>query len=173
MRQVKRLSAQGVVPSFVGKRIAVVEGERSLAAYNWKLRTTDRSSARAPGTVLSQSPAAGATLKAGRSITVVIAKKAPLRPKRWVAVRRLTGAGATRTRPITIPRRVMARLVYEMPQNGSNAMVLYRADTASGELLFNTVGPRRGIVNLREPGRFYLEVTGRFRIEVQAFTRPR
>jgi hypothetical protein len=67
----------------------------------------------------------------------------------------------------------MARLVYEMPQNGSNAMVLYRADTASGELLFNTVGPRRGIVNLREPGRFYLEVTGRFRIEVQAFTRPR
>ena len=172
MKRVKELRAQGAVPSFVGERIGAIEADRSVSVYNWRIRTRDESSSQAPGTVLRQSPAAGSRLKAGRSITLVVAKNAPLRPRRWVAITTLTGAGLTRTRPFTIERGVPARLVYDMPQDGNNAIVLYRAGTGNGNLLLNNFGPQRGVTQLHVAGTFYLEVTGSYKIQVQVFRRP-
>jgi hypothetical protein len=171
-KQVKALRARGTVPSFLGKRIADVEGDRSVGVYNWRIRTRDRSSAGAPGTVLSQSPGAGATLTAGGAITVEVATNAPLTPRRWTAIGTFTGAGATRTDEFTIARGVAARLVYEMPDNGNNAIVLHRPGRGYGDLLINNFGPQRGVMQLHVTGTFYLQVTGTYKIQVQVLRRP-
>jgi hypothetical protein len=171
--RVKDLGAQGAVPSFVGKQIAEIEADRSVRLYRWRIRTRDRFSARTPGTVLRQLPPGGTTLRAGRSIALFVAKKAPLRPRRWVTIRTLTGAGVTRTREFTVAGGAGARLVYDMPQNAHNTIVLYRVGQAVGNLLLNVIGPRHGVTRLHEPGRFYLEVTGRYTIRVQVLRRPR
>src|SRR3954468_12524376 len=124
--RVGKLSAKGDVPSFVGERAADVESDPAVTTYNWKIKTTDQISNRPPGTVLSQSPPEGTTLKAGGSITLVVAKKAPPKPKEWVTIQTLKGAGATKTDEFTLPRGLKARLLYDMPQDSNNIIDLYR-----------------------------------------------
>src|SRR3954454_14356132 len=85
--QVKKLSARGEVPSFVGDFVDDVESSDAVEAYNWKVKTKSQISEKEPGTVLSQSRKEGTTLKAGRSITLVVAKKAPPKPKQWVTIK--------------------------------------------------------------------------------------
>jgi hypothetical protein len=171
-QRVKKLTAKGDVPSFVGDQISDVEADQSVAAFNWKIRTTDQISDQPPGTVLSQSPPEGTSLKAGRSISVVVAKKAPPKPKEWVTIKTLTGADSTKTDEFTVPGGVKARLQYDMPGDTNNAITLYRRPKEYVDLLLNEIGPQQGVTRLYEPGTFYLDVTGSYTIQVQVFKRP-
>jgi PASTA domain-containing protein len=171
-QRVRRLSARGEVPSFVGQDVSEAEADDAVATYNWKVKTTEQISSEAPGTVLSQSPPEGTSLRAGRSITLVVAKKAPPKPKEWVTIQTLTGADSTKTDEFTIPGGVKARLLYDMPGDTNNVITLYRKPKEYVDLLLNEIGPQNGSTRLYEPGTFYLDVTGRYTIQVQVFKRP-
>jgi PASTA domain len=171
-QRVRKLSAKGDVPSFVGSQLADVESDQTVAAYNWKISTTEQISTQQPGTVLSQSPSEGTTLKAGRSIQLVIAKKAPPKPKQWITIQTLSGADSTKTNEFTIPSGAKARLLYDMPQDTNNAITLYRPPHEYVDLLLNEIGPQQGSTRLYERGTFYLDVTGSYTIQVQVFKRP-
>jgi hypothetical protein len=99
-----------------------------------------------PGTVLAQSPAEGTTLKAGRSITLTIAKKAPPKPKQWLTIKTFQGASSTKTPEFTIPSGAKAPLTYSMPEDSSNIIELYRAsdNDLPEDLLLNDIGPQNG-----------------------------
>jgi hypothetical protein len=170
--RVRKLSAKGDVPSFVGSQLSDVEADETVATYNWKIRTTEQISSESPGTVLEQSPTEGTTLKAGRSIQLVVAKKAPPKPRQWVTIQTLTGANSTKSSEFTIPSGVKARLVYDMPQDSNNAITLYRPPHRYVDLLLNEIGPQSGSTRLYERGTFYLDVSGSYTIQVQVFKRP-
>jgi hypothetical protein len=171
-QRIRKLSAKGDVPSLVGSQLADVEADQTVAAYNWKLQTSEEVSTSEPGTVLRQSPPEGTTLKAGRSIQLVVAKKAPPKPKQWITIQTLTGADATKTNEFKIPGGVKARLQYDMPQDTNNAITLYRPPKEYVDLLLNEIGPQHGSTRLYESGTFYLDVTGSYTIQVQVFKRP-
>jgi hypothetical protein len=170
-QRVRKLSARGEVPSFVGEQVRDAEADPSVATYNWKIRTSGEVSSETPGTVLHQSPAEGTSLGAGRSIALVVAKKAPR--SEWVTIKTFTGADATKTDEFTIPRGARARVVYDMPTNTDNAILLYRPPRELVELLVNDVGPQKGSARLYDSGTFYLDVSGDYTIKVQVFRKPR
>jgi beta-lactam-binding protein with PASTA domain len=170
---VKKLTAKGEVPDFTGASAENATDNELVASLGWKIRTVKRVTASAPpATVISQSPAEGKVLKSGRSITLTVAKKPPPKPAEWVTIKTLSGASSTKTDEFTIPRGVKARLVYSMPEDSNNAITLYRAPKEYIDLLLNEIGPQQGSTRLYEPGRFYLDVTGSYTIQVQVFKRP-
>ena len=170
---VKRLSAKGEVPDFTGDDVADARDNERVDSLGWKLRTEQVVTAAAsPGTVIAQVPKEGKVLKSGRSIRLKVAKKPPPKPKQWVTVATLSGASSTKTEEFRVPSGAKARLVYSMPQDSNNAIVLYRAPKEYIDLLLNEIGPQQGETRLYESGRFYLDVTGSYSIQVQVFKRP-
>jgi hypothetical protein len=169
---VKKLRAKGEVPSFIGDDISDAQTADAVDSYDWNIRTVRQISDEDPGTVIGQQPAEGATMKAGRSITLTVAKKAPPKPKQWITVDTLSGASSTKTPEFTVPEGAKARLVYNMPQDGNNAITLYQAPDEYVDLLLNEIGPQSGTTRLYTPGTFYLDVTGAYDISVQVFKRP-
>jgi hypothetical protein len=174
--KVATLSAKGEVPALTGMDVDDARADDAVSSYNWRVHTVRKISARTPGTVLAQSPAEGTTLKAGRSITLTVAKKAPPKPKQWVTVKTLSGASSTKTPEFTIPSGSKARLTYAMPEDGNNIIDLYRASSSGDDLpedlLLNEIGPQNGTTRLYDSGTFYLDVTGAYTINVQVFKRP-
>lgn len=171
-RRVKRLSANGRVPSFIGDDVFDAENSGVVHSYGWKTDYTEQISNQPVGTILSQSPSAGTTLKYGQKITFVVAKKPPPKPKQWVTVKTLTGAGSTKTDEFTIPSGKV-RLQYNMPEDGNNAIELYRRPREYVDLLLNEIGPQSGSTRLYERGSgYYLDITGSYTIQVQVFKRP-
>jgi hypothetical protein len=122
--------------------------------------------------VIAQSPREGKVLKAGRSITLVVARKAPPKPKQWITIKTLTGDSATKTDEFRVPSGYKARLKYSMPQDSNNAITLYKAPNEYEDLLLNEIGPQSGTTRLYQKGTFYLDVMGAFDIQVQVFKRP-
>lgn len=170
---VKKLSAKAEVPDLTGQGASSARSNELVDQLGWKLRTVRRiTTAAEPGTVISQSPREGKVLKAGRSITLVVARKPPPKPKQWVTVKTLQGASSTKTEEFHVPSGLKARLRYSMPEDGNNAIVLYRAPKEYIDLVLNEIGPQQGSTRLYEPGTFYLDVTGSYTIEVQIFKRP-
>jgi hypothetical protein len=169
---VKKLSAKAEVPDLTGMDYADARDNETVSQVGWKIRSTTRVSSRAPGTVISQSPREGKVLKAGRSITLVVARKAPPKPKQWVTIKTLTGDSATKTDEFSVPSGYKARLKYSMPQDSNNAITLYKAPDEYEDLLLNEIGPQSGTTRLYSKGTFYLDVMGAFNIEVQVFKRP-
>lgn len=170
---VKKLTAKGEIPDLTGDSVADAEDNDLVASLDWKIRTVTRETTSAsPGTVIGQRPAEGAVLKSGRSITLTVARKPPPKPKEWRTVKTLQGASSTKTEEFTIPAGAKARLLYSMPQDGNNAIVLYQAPKEYIDLLLNEIGPQQGSTRLYEPGTFYLDVTGSYSIQVQVFKRP-
>lgn len=170
---VKKLSAKAEVPDLTGSDVDAARTNDIVDQLGWKIRTVRRVSASAdPGTVIAQSPKEGAPLKAGRSVTLVVARKPPPKPKRWVTVKTLTGASSTKTEEFHVPSGAKARLSYSMPEDGNNAITLYRAPKEYIDLVLNEIGPQHGTTRLYEPGTFYLDVTGSYTIDVQVFKRP-
>jgi beta-lactam-binding protein with PASTA domain len=170
---VKTLSAKAEVPRFTGRDASDADDNELVGQLDWKLRTVSRVSASAqPGTVISQSPSEGHVLKAGRSITLVVARKPPPKPKQWVTIKTLTGASSTKTDEFRVPSGVKARLRYSMPQDSNNSIILYRAPMEYMDLLLNEIGPQQGTTRLYERGTFYLDVTGSYTIQVEIFKRP-
>jgi hypothetical protein len=170
--QVKRLSAQGEVPSLAGMDIDDARSQDAINSYNWRVRTVRRISTQSPGTVIAQSPAEGKVLKSGRSITLTVAEKAPPKPKQWVTIKTLSGASSTKSDEFTIPEGATARLVYDMPQDGNNAITLYQAPDEYVDLLLNEIGPQSGSTRVYQSGTYYLDVMGAYTINVQVFKRP-
>ena len=169
---VKKLSAKAEVPDLTGMDYADARENNTVTQVGWKIRSTTRVSSRAPGTVIAQSPLEGKVLKAGRSITLVVARKAPPKPKQWVTVKTLTGDSDTKTDEFKVPSGHKARLKYSMPQDSNNAITLYKAPNEYEDLLLNEIGPQSGTTRLYQKGTFYLDVMGAFNIEVQVFKRP-
>lgn len=170
---VKKLTAKAEVPDLTGGDVGAARANDTVDQLGWKIRTVRRVSASAdPGTVIAQSPKEGAPLKAGRSVTLVVARKPPPKPKQWVTVKTLTGASSTKTEEFHIPSGAKARLSYSMPEDGNNAIILYRAPKEYIDLVLNEIGPQHGTTRLYEPGTFYLDVTGSYTIDVQVFKRP-
>jgi hypothetical protein len=170
--RIKTLSAKGEVPAFVGEDLSEAEGAEQVSAYDWQVKTVRQVSERSPGTVLSQRPSEGTTLKAGRSITLTVAKKAPPKPKQWLTIKTLQGASSTKTPEFTIPAGAKARLMYSMPQDSNNAITLYQAPDEYVDLLLNEIGPQSGSTRLYQSGTYFLDVTGAYNIDVQVFKRP-
>ena len=170
--EVKRLSASGRVPSFVGEDAAEADAHELVDSYGWKIETTTEVSDQEPGTVISQSPPEGTELDYGREITLVVAKEPPPEPPQWVTVATLSGGGATKTDEFRIPPGSRARLSYNMPDDTNNAITLYRPPKRYIDLLLNEIGPQSGTTRLYGSGTFYLDVTGSYTIEVQVFKRP-
>lgn len=170
--KVKKLAAKGEVPDFVGEDQTSVTESDLVGQYDWRVRTSRQASERQPGTVLAQAPRPGTTLKAGRTITITVAKKPPPKPRQWVTIDTFSGASSTKTDEFTVPGGVKARLEYSMPQDGNNAIILYRAPSEYVDLLLNDIGPQQGTTRLYEPGRFYLDVTGAYTINIQVYKRP-
>jgi beta-lactam-binding protein with PASTA domain len=170
---IKKLTAKADVPDFTGDTVADARGNDRVDLLGWKIRTVTRETTSAsPGTVLSQKPAEGRTLGSGRSITLTVAKKPPPKPKQWVTITTLQGDSSTKTEEFTVPRGAKARLVYSMPGDTNNAIILYKAPKEYIDLLLNEIGPQQGTTRLYEPGRFYLDVTGSYTIQIQVFKRP-
>ncbi len=170
--RVRTLSAKGEVPDFTGEAVEDVDDVGAVADYDWNVKTRTTISERSPGTVIAQSPREGTTLKAGRSITLTVAKKAPPKPKQWVTTRTLQGGSSTKTPEFTIPDGAKARLIYSMPQDSNNAIILYQAPDEYIDLLLNEIGPQSGSTRLYQSGTYYLDVTGAYTIQVQVFKRP-
>jgi hypothetical protein len=165
-------SAKGEVPALTGMDIDDARSDDAVSSYNWRVRTVRQISTRRPGTVIAQSPHEGTTLKASRSITLTVAKKAPPKPKQWVTIKTLSGASSTKTPEFTIPSGARARLTYSMPEDGNNAIELYKAPDEYEDLLLNEIGPQSGTTRLYQTGTFYLDVSGAYTINVQVFKRP-
>lgn len=72
----RKLKARRSLPSFIGDMVKDVRATASK--YGWKLAETKLVSSEPPGTVLSQSPAAGMLMKLGAKVTITVAKKAPV-----------------------------------------------------------------------------------------------
>jgi hypothetical protein len=170
---VKTLSAKAEVPDLTGDDADTAAGDEIVQRLGWKVRTVHETTANAaPGTVIAQKPREGSVLKAGRSITLTVARKPPPKPKQWVTIKSLTGAGSTKTEEFRVPSEGKARLLYSMPEGGNNAIELYRAPKEYVDLLLNEIGPQQGSTRLYEAGTFYLDVTGSYSIQVQVFKRP-
>jgi hypothetical protein len=170
---VKKLSAKAEVPDLTGQDASGARSNELVDQLGWKLRTVRRTTtATDPGTVISQSPREGKVLRAGRSITLVVARKPPPKPKQWVTVKTLQGASSTKTEEFHVPSGVKARLQYSMPEDSNNAIILYKAPKEYVDLVLNEIGPQQGSTRLYEPGTFYLDVTGSYTIQVQVFKRP-
>jgi len=169
--RVKELSAKGEVPDFTGD--SVDSAEDLAADYKWKLKVSRQVSGTSPGTVIAQQPAEGTTLKAGRSIRLVIAKKAPPKPPQWVTIRTLSGAGGqSKSDEFEIPTGKV-RLLYNMPGEGNNAITLYKAPDEYVDLLVNEIGPQDGQTRVYTAGTYYLDVTGdSYTVQVQHYKRP-
>jgi hypothetical protein len=103
---------------------------------------------------------------------LTVARKPPPKPPEWVTIATLQGASSTKTDEFTVPRGLKARLQYSMPQDSNNAIILYKAPKEYIDLLLNEIGPQQGSTRLYEPGRYYLDVTGAYTIQVQVFKRP-
>jgi hypothetical protein len=170
---VKKLSAKAEVPDLTGHEASSARANELVEQLGWKVRAVRRTTTAAEaGTVISQSPREGKILKAGRSITLVVARKPPPKPKQWVTLKTLQGASSTKTEEFHVPSGLKARLRYSMPEDGNNAIILYRAPKEYIDLVLNEIGPQQGSTRLYEPGTFYLDVTGSYTIEVQVFKRP-
>ena len=170
---VKALSAKAEVPDLTGSDVDSARANDTVGELRWKIRTVRRTTTSADaGTVIAQSPKEGATLRAGRSVTLVVARKPPPKPKQWVTIKTLTGASSTKTEEFRIPSGSKARLSYSMPEDGNNAIILYKAPKEYTDLVLNEIGAQHGTTRLYEPGTFYLDVTGSYTIQVQIFKRP-
>jgi hypothetical protein len=170
---VKKLSAKAEVPDLTGNDVDSARANDTVSQLGWKIRTVRRVTTSADGgTVIAQSPKEGATLKAGRSVTLVVARKPPPKPKQWVTIKTLSGASSTKTEEFRVPSGAKARLSYAMPEDGNNAITLYKAPKEYIDLVLNEIGPQQGTTRLYEPGTFYLDVSGSYTIQVQVFKRP-
>jgi beta-lactam-binding protein with PASTA domain len=169
----KRATAKAEVPRFVGSDAADATDDQTVTQLHWKLRSnTQATDAASPGTVLSQIPKPGTVLKGGKTITLVVARRPPPKPKQWVTIKTFSGGSSTKTPEFHIPSGVKARLTYTMPQDSNNAITIYRAPSEYVDLLLNEIGPQHGSTRLYQPGTFYLDVDGAYTIDVQVFKRP-
>jgi hypothetical protein len=117
---------------------------------------------------------AAASCSAGShgSVTLTFAENAPPKPKQWVTIKTLSGASSTKSDEFTIPEGATARLVYDLPQDGNNAITLYQAPDEYVDLLLNEIGPQSGSTRVYQSGTYYLDVMGAYTINVQVFKRP-
>jgi hypothetical protein len=166
---VERLSAKGEVPDFTGGTVS--EAESAAQDYDWRIKTTEQASSdAAPGTVISQTPAEGTTLKAGRSIALVVAKKPP---PSWKTIYSFSGSGARKSDEFTIPAGAKTRIAYTFTGD-TNAILqlgIPGGDEFSGELLLNEIGDYSDTTRVYgHSGRRFLDVEGgNWTIEVQVY----
>src|SRR3954465_118556 len=116
--KITTLSAKGEVPSLTGMDYPDARDDQTVSTYHWRVRSRTVISGREPGTVLAQTPREAPTLKAGRSITLTVARKAPPKPKQWVTTKTFQGASSTKTPEFSIPSGAKARLTSPRPAGG-------------------------------------------------------
>lgn len=173
----RRITAKGKVPSFQGQSIEGARDREVLEDFDWRVTQSSSVSGAEPGTVISQRPKAGATLNRGGTISLVVAKKAPPRPKQWVTVYSLSGAGSKRTGEFRIPSDKKVRVKYTYGGDSNDTLHLKtpeEGDDSFGDLIVNEIGPYSGSSRLYgKSGTYYLDIDGgSWNIEVQVFKRP-
>ena len=167
--RIRELTAKGEVPNLRGKDADSVD--TLLDEYDWTLATSRQVSSLAPGTIIAQTPAAGATLKAGKEIQVTVAKATP---PSWKSILSLSGSGSKRTDEFNIPAGKKVRVQYSF--NGESNDMIQVKDPASGDedfgdLIFNEIGAKSGTTRLYgAEGPTYLDITGdSWTIDVQVY----
>jgi beta-lactam-binding protein with PASTA domain len=81
---VKQLSARAEVPDLTGGDADEARDNETVDQLGWQIRVISRvTPSVSPGRVIAQSPKEGRVLKASRSITLVVAKQPPPKPKQW------------------------------------------------------------------------------------------
>ncbi|WP_354699027.1 hypothetical protein DSM112329_04728 [Paraconexibacter sp. AEG42_29] len=177
LAEARRITARGTVPSLVSGDVDEARDNSVVGDFEWKIRQQSRISGATPGTVIAQRPRPGATLARGAGITVVVAKKAPPKPKQWVTIYSLSGGGSRRTGEFRIPEGEKVRVRYSYGGDTNDTLQLKspdEGDDSFGDLIVNEIGPYSGVSRLYgKSGTYYLDVMGgSWDIAVQVFKRP-
>lgn len=172
-----RVTARGKVPSFEHQTVEEVRGSGTVGDFDWRVSTTRQVADAEPGTVIWQSPAAGAKLGREGSIHLRVAKRAPPKPRQWVSVASLSGTGAKRTGEFQIPSDEKVRVKYTYGGDQNDTLQLKQPDEGDdsfGDLIVNEIGSYSGTSRLYgKAGSYYLDVDGgSWSIDVQVFKRP-
>lgn len=175
--EAQRITARGEVPSFQGQTVDGARERSVLDDFDWRITQQSRVSGAEPGTVIAQRPRPGSTLNRGGTINLVVAKKAPPKPKQWVTIYSLTGTGSKRTGEFRIPGDKKVRVKYSYGGDSNDTLQLKtpeEGDDSFGDLIVNEIGPYTGTTRLYgKSGTYYLDVDGgSWNIEVQVFKRP-
>ncbi|PTL60069.1 Stk1 family PASTA domain-containing Ser/Thr kinase [Paraconexibacter algicola] len=177
LAEARRITARGKVPSFQGQDVDTARDRAVVDDFDWRVTQRSSVSRAEPGTVIAQRPSAGRTLARGGTIELVVAKKPPPRPKQWVTIYSLDGAGSKRTGEFRIPGDVKVRVRYTFGGDSNDTLQLKtpeEGDDSFGDLIVNEIGPFSGSTRLYgKSGTYYFDVNGgSWTIEVQAFKRP-
>lgn len=175
--EARRITAKGKVPDLTGDDVDTARDNSVLDDFEWKVTERRQVSGASPGTVIAQNPAQGATLARGARISLVVAKKAPPKPRQWVTTYSISGAGAKRTDEFRIPSGEKVRVRYTFGGDSNDTLQLKQPDEGDdtfGDLIVNEIGPYTGISRLYgKSGTYYLDVSGgSWDIAVQVFKRP-
>lgn len=177
LAEARRITARGRVPDLTGDDAAAARENTVVGDFDWDVKSSSRVASAEPGTVIAQSPRAGATLARGAKITVFVARKPPPKPKQWVTIYRISGAGSRRTGEFTIPEYAKVRVRYSYGGDDNSTLQLKtpdEGDDSFGDLIVNEIGVYSGVSRLYgKSGTYYLDVSGgSWTIEVQVFKRP-
>jgi len=168
LADLKRATAKGEVPSFVGDSIDEAETSEIVEQFGWKIASTNEPSDETVGTVLKQSIPEGDILRRGQSITLTVAAK---RPKQWTTIFEQSGAGQLNTDEFRIPAGKV-RAVYSFGGSSNSILTLKTpGDDLGDELLVNEIGAHEGTSRIYDAeGTHYLELMGdSWTVSVQVF----
>jgi outer membrane murein-binding lipoprotein Lpp len=163
-KELQTFKAKRPMPSVVGDSIGDVE---SLAdQYGWDVQTTEEGSAKPEGTVLSQTPAAGTTMKLGAVVNLVVAQ--PL-PPGWKDIKVFSGSGDIKTPEVNIPDGKV-RLLYTFSGNSNAQITLYQRPNEFIENYLNEIGDYSASTRVYYSGRYYFEICcGSWTVRLQEF----
>ena len=165
--RIEELTRQAEVPDYVGSK-PPTENTEIFEDMGWKVKISRKASRdAAPGTVIAQTPKAGAVAKRGATINVTVAI-AP--PKAWVTTNTYNCQGGTvNTPPFTINSE--ARVKYTFGGSSNSVLWLEPADGGfGGDLLVNEIGAVSGNTRIYDQGEFYFEMMGdSCTVELQKF----
>jgi hypothetical protein len=163
----KRATAKGEVPSFVGDSIDDAHASEIVEQFGWKIASTKEPSDEAVGTVLGQSIPAGDILKRGQTVTLAVATK---RPKQWTTIFEESGAGSKRTDEFRIPAG-KARISYTFTGDTNAILSLNTPGDEFGDTLLNEIGDYSDSTRIYDAeGTRYLEIQGgQWTVAVQVF----
>lgn len=126
-------------------------------AYGWEVQFREKVSGKPKGTVISQTPLPGKTMRLGASLTVFLAKPPP---PGWKDVKVWSGRGSLNTEEFTLSERFDYRVLYTFSGDTNTIIVLYQRPNEYVDLILNEIGDRSGQTRLYYVGRYYFEIEG-------------
>lgn len=170
--EIAGLQAAVPLPDYSGR--PATEAEADAKSHGWSVTRAGQPSAKAAGTVLSQEPLAGAQMKLGASVKLVVAE--PM-PAQWYEVWSQSGSGRVITPVIDLPAVDSGnlRVTYDFKGTGHNALWLCNMVGEKEDLLHNDIGSIKNTSALYlswEGLVFDIEGSGRWTVKLEAYGVP-